>query len=140
MALDEDTVRLAKAGNLATVVTLMPNGQPQALPLWIDTDGENILVNTVGPTAGSRLTASVLPKEVTEALKPEYVTPAVHLMRLVVADIAADFDVVIKTCCLHFVGQPLRVRSDPGDRQAHRPAITKTASRGAKAASKRSKR
>ena len=46
MALDEDTVRLAKAGNLATVVTLMPNGQPQALPLWIDTDGENILVNT----------------------------------------------------------------------------------------------
>jgi PPOX class probable F420-dependent enzyme len=46
MALDEDTVRLAKGKNLATVVTLMPNGQPQALPLWIDTDGENLLVNT----------------------------------------------------------------------------------------------
>ena len=46
MALDEDTIRLAKAPNLATVVTLMPDGQPQALPLWIDTDGENLLVNT----------------------------------------------------------------------------------------------
>ena len=46
MALDEDTVRLAKGKNLATVVTLMPDGQPQALPLWIDTDGENLLVNT----------------------------------------------------------------------------------------------
>ena len=46
MALDENTVRLAKGKNLATVVTLMPNGQPQALPTWIDTDGEYLLVNT----------------------------------------------------------------------------------------------
>lgn len=46
MPLDADTVRLAKGRNLATVVTLMPDGQPQALLTWIDTDGENILVNT----------------------------------------------------------------------------------------------
>jgi PPOX class probable F420-dependent enzyme len=46
MALDEDTVRLAKGKNLATVVTLMPNGQPQALLTWVDTDGEHILINT----------------------------------------------------------------------------------------------
>jgi PPOX class probable F420-dependent enzyme len=46
MALDEDTVRLAKGKNLATVVTLMPNGQPQALLTWVDTDGEHVLVNT----------------------------------------------------------------------------------------------
>jgi len=46
MPLDQDTVRLAKGANLATVVTLMPDGQPQALLTWIDTDGENIWVNT----------------------------------------------------------------------------------------------
>ena len=46
MALDEDVVRLAKGRNLATVVTLMPDGQPQALLTWIDTDGEHLLVNT----------------------------------------------------------------------------------------------
>jgi PPOX class probable F420-dependent enzyme len=46
VALDEDTIRLAKGKNLATVVTLMPNGQPQALLTWIDTDGELLLVNT----------------------------------------------------------------------------------------------
>ncbi len=46
MALDEDTVRLANGKNLATVVTLMPDGQPQALPTWVDTDGEYLLVNT----------------------------------------------------------------------------------------------
>jgi PPOX class probable F420-dependent enzyme len=39
-------VRLAEGKNLATVVTLMPNGQPQALLTWVDTDGEHILVNT----------------------------------------------------------------------------------------------
>jgi PPOX class probable F420-dependent enzyme len=46
MPLDEDTVRLAQGKNLATVVTLMPNGQPQALLTWVDTDGEHLLVNT----------------------------------------------------------------------------------------------
>ena len=46
MALDEDTVRLARGKNLATVVTLMPDGQPQALLTWVDTDGEYLLVNT----------------------------------------------------------------------------------------------
>jgi PPOX class probable F420-dependent enzyme len=46
MALDQDTVRLAKGTNLATVVTLMPGGQPQALPTWVDTDGEHLLINT----------------------------------------------------------------------------------------------
>jgi PPOX class probable F420-dependent enzyme len=46
MPLDDTTIRLAKAANLATVVTLMPNGQPQALLTWVDTDGEHVLVNT----------------------------------------------------------------------------------------------
>ncbi len=46
MPLDEDVVRLAKGKNLATVVTLMPSGQPQALLTWVDADDEHLLVNT----------------------------------------------------------------------------------------------
>jgi PPOX class probable F420-dependent enzyme len=46
MELDPDTIRLAKGTNLATVVTLMPDGQPQALPTWVDTDGSYLLINT----------------------------------------------------------------------------------------------
>src|SRR5580658_2428988 len=46
MPLDADVVRLAKDPTLATVVTLMPDGRPQALLTWIDTDGDNLLVNT----------------------------------------------------------------------------------------------
>jgi PPOX class probable F420-dependent enzyme len=46
MPLDEDVTRLAKGKNLATVVTLMPSGQPQAQFTWIDVDDEHVLVNT----------------------------------------------------------------------------------------------
>ena len=46
VALDDDVVRLAKGKNLATVVTLMPDGQPQALLTWVDADGEHVLINT----------------------------------------------------------------------------------------------
>ena len=46
MPLDEDVTRLAKGKNLATVVTLMPSGQPQALLTWVDVDDEHVLVNT----------------------------------------------------------------------------------------------
>ena len=46
MPLDEDVTRLAKGKNLATVVTLMPSGQPQAQLTWVDADDEHVLVNT----------------------------------------------------------------------------------------------
>ncbi len=46
MPLDADAARLAKSKHLATVATLMPDGQPQALLTWVDHDGEHILVNT----------------------------------------------------------------------------------------------
>jgi len=46
MPLNEDAARLAKGKNLASVATLMPDGQPQALLTWVDTDGEHVLVNT----------------------------------------------------------------------------------------------
>jgi PPOX class probable F420-dependent enzyme len=54
MPLDADTARLAKSKTLATVVTLMPSGQPQAQLTWIDTDGENLLVNTEPPRQRTR--------------------------------------------------------------------------------------
>ncbi len=38
---------------------------------------KNVIVNTIAPIAGSRMTETVLPKELLDALKPEYVSPLV---------------------------------------------------------------
>ena len=45
--LNEGAIKLLTEGkNRATIVTLMPDGSPQASVVWIDSDGENVVFNT----------------------------------------------------------------------------------------------
>ena len=37
---------LIRQPNFANIATLMPDGSPQVSPVWIDTDGRNIIFNT----------------------------------------------------------------------------------------------
>ncbi|GIX48175.1 MAG: hypothetical protein KatS3mg131_2386 [Candidatus Tectimicrobiota bacterium] len=39
-------LELLRAPNLGYLATLMPDGSPQVTPVWVDTDGTHILVNT----------------------------------------------------------------------------------------------
>ncbi|MFF3488477.1 PPOX class F420-dependent oxidoreductase [Streptomyces sp. NPDC002701] len=47
MILPNDLVDILRTPALCFVTTLMPDGSPQITQTWVDTDGENILINTV---------------------------------------------------------------------------------------------
>lgn len=44
--LPEAARKLLEDTNLVNFVTLMPDGSPQVTPLWVDTDGTHVIVNT----------------------------------------------------------------------------------------------
>ena len=44
--LSEALVALLRKPLLVHVATVMPDGTPQSTPVWVDTDGENVLFNT----------------------------------------------------------------------------------------------
>jgi PPOX class probable F420-dependent enzyme len=46
--------RLFQEPNLAHIATLMADGSPQVTPVWVDLDGENIIVNTAEGRAKPR--------------------------------------------------------------------------------------
>ena len=44
--LDERTRRFLEAPNFASIATAMPDGSPHVSTVWIDVDGDDVLVNT----------------------------------------------------------------------------------------------
>ena len=46
MALDIKTIKMAQGPNYAALTTLFEDGSPQTHTMWVDTDGEPLLINT----------------------------------------------------------------------------------------------
>jgi PPOX class probable F420-dependent enzyme len=68
--LSEPQAELFRGKNWGTVVTLREDGSPHATPVWIDTDGDNVLFNTAVGRAKERhlrrdprIAITVLPAE-----------------------------------------------------------------------------
>jgi PPOX class probable F420-dependent enzyme len=47
MDLPDELVELLRKPSLCFITTLMPDGGPQITETWVDTDGRNIVINTV---------------------------------------------------------------------------------------------
>lgn len=47
MKLTEDVLELVNRPSTCYVATTMPDGSPQLTQTWVDTDGENLLINSV---------------------------------------------------------------------------------------------
>jgi PPOX class probable F420-dependent enzyme len=45
--LPNDLIALLREPSLCFVATTMPDGSPQLTETWVDTDGENVVINTV---------------------------------------------------------------------------------------------
>jgi PPOX class probable F420-dependent enzyme len=68
--LSEKQAELFRGKNWGTVVTLREDGSPHSTPVWIDTDGENVIFNTAVGRAKERhlrrdprVAVTVLPAE-----------------------------------------------------------------------------
>jgi len=46
IALSDDVKTLIRGANFAHLATLMPDGSPQAAPVWVDLEGDRILIAT----------------------------------------------------------------------------------------------
>ncbi len=44
--LTEQAKKLIDGNNFASVATLMPGGSPQVAPLWVDREGDSVVINT----------------------------------------------------------------------------------------------
>lgn len=44
--LNEEAIKLIEGRNFAFLATIMPDGAPHVAPVWIDREGDTILVNT----------------------------------------------------------------------------------------------
>lgn len=47
MKLTDDLIDLLRRPSLCYLATTMPDGSPQLTQTWVDTDGENVLINSV---------------------------------------------------------------------------------------------
>ena len=47
MELTDDALRLLRAPSTCYIATTMPDGSPQLTQVWVDTDGTDVVINTV---------------------------------------------------------------------------------------------
>ncbi|OBZ83462.1 Peroxisomal hydratase-dehydrogenase-epimerase [Choanephora cucurbitarum] len=73
--------------------------------LALEGQSKNIIANVIAPNAGTRMTATVMPPEMVEAFKPEYVAPLVAYLGHSSNEETGGIFEVLKAAWPHFVKQ-----------------------------------
>ena len=115
--LTEKAKRLLKGKNFAFVATLNKDGSTQLTPTWVDTDGENVLVNTalgrmkaINVTRDPRVTVGVFD----QANPYEYISIRGKVERQVMGKEADDH---IDKLALKYTGATKYRRSSPDEKR-----------------------
>ena len=53
-AIPDDAKRLFDEPNIAAIATVMPDGTPQVTPVWVERDGDTVVINTAKGRAKHR--------------------------------------------------------------------------------------
>lgn len=115
MALSDDVKALVRGANFAHLATLMPDGSPQAAPVWVDLDGDRILVGT----GEGSLKAKNTKRDARVALSlVAYDNPYVEAqLRGRVAERWTDADFkIMDRISRKYVGKPFPMRDNPDQR------------------------
>ena len=115
--LSEKAKRLLEGKNFAFVATLNKDGSAQLTPTWVDTDGENVLVNTalgrmkaINVTRDPRVTVGVFD----QANPYEYVSIRGKVAKQVKGKVADDH---IDKLALKYTGATKYKRSAPDEKR-----------------------
>jgi PPOX class probable F420-dependent enzyme len=111
--LSERAKKLLRGKNFAFVATINRDGSPQLTPTWVDTDGENVLVNTAlarqknkNVTRDPRVTVGVF-----DSSNPyDYVSISGKVVKKVTGRAADDH---IDKLATKYTGAPKYARRDP---------------------------
>ncbi|MEV4134126.1 PPOX class F420-dependent oxidoreductase [Dactylosporangium sp. NPDC049742] len=110
--LDADVARLVEDVNYAHIATLLPDGSPHSVPVWIDREGDRLAVLT-GP--GSRKARNVARDPRVAISIIDHAQPyATALIRGRVTEILDGDDAwrVIDRIAVKYTGAPYPLRSD----------------------------
>ncbi|HET8630275.1 MAG TPA: PPOX class F420-dependent oxidoreductase [Thermomicrobiales bacterium] len=97
---------------LAHLATLMPDGAPQVTPVWVDYDGEHILVNTIADRQKGR-NMTERPAVALDIVDPDDPYRYLSVRGRVVAQTMGGAEEHIDALARRYMGTPNYPRHDP---------------------------
>jgi PPOX class probable F420-dependent enzyme len=114
--LTANAIRLIEGKNFAHIATLMPDGSPQVSPVWIDREGDMILVNTAVGRVKQRNIARD-PRVAISIANQENPYEKVIIPGRVVAQIFEGAEAHIDKLAKKYTGAPKYQRSRPDEKR-----------------------